>query len=392
MVQILPRPESKAEAFAKMISGALSGGARGAETLQNAFRERGERKALSEEYGDIFGKIHNPDTRKQLLSGEIEKRNQAAKLSGEYEADEESYNKIKDVFGQKFADVWKASPTGARTALTHAALEARARGIDLDQILSMAEMPNQETASAAQPMQLEPEQQAMQELQEIITNQDEGLIPEEKFKRSEKRFETGFKEYKEASTKLQGLTRDKERLDILESLNQSDKLPKNLGRLNVDKEGNLRLPFLGTSEAQRYVKTLNEFSAGAKDTFGSRVTNFDLAQYLKRYPTLLNTKEGRRQLNDQMKLVNRINSVYYKNLKKVYDEAGGARAIDADRAEALAEKMSENKVNELAQKFQEIGQFSSKPNPAEFKDRKIVDEKTGEVFVSNGKEWVPAGQ
>lgn len=159
--------------------------------------------------------------------------------------------------------------------------------------------------------------------------------------------------------------------------------------MNVDKEGNLKLPFLASADAQRYVKTLNEFSSGAKGTFGARVTNFDLAQYMKRFPTLLNTKEGRRQLLEQMKLVNQLNSVYYKNLKKVYDEAGGVRNIDSDRAEYLAEKLSEPITEQLTQKFKQIGQFSSKPSPAEFKGKRIRDKETGEIFISNGENWIP---
>jgi hypothetical protein len=234
-----------------------------------------------------------------------------------------------------------------------------------------------------------PESQILKDLQQHISSQDENLLPEEKIARGKERYSSGLKEYQEATTKLHGMARDKERLDILENLNKSEKLPKNIARLNVDKEGNLKLPFLGSPEAQRYVKTLNEFSAGAKDTFGSRVTNFDLAQYLKRYPTLLNTAEGRRQLIDQMKIVNQINSVYYKNLKKIYDKAGGSRNIDSDAASRFAEQLSEPQVKKLSEKFNQIGQFSSKPAASEFKGKKIRDKETGEVFVSDGKDWVP---
>lgn len=396
MIQIIDeqRPQSGLEKFMQMISSGLRGGAEGGQSIKQALGEKSEREALSDRFGDIFGKV-GPNTRSQLLTGEIQKENQAAKLRGEYEADEESYGKIKNAFGKKFADVWLASPTGARTALTQAALEARARGIDLDKILSMPEVKDsiglQSHAQAGQDQFKEPqEQEVFNELQQIKGGQDEGLLPEEAIARGKERYATGLKEYQEAGSKLQGMTRDKERFEILETLNKSDKLPKGLGRINVDlKEGNLILPSIASPEAERYVKTLNEFSSGAKDTFGSRVTNFDLAQYLKRFPTLLNTKEGRRQLLDQMKLVNQINSVYYKNLKKVYDDAGGVRKIDSDVAQRLAEKLTEPTVSKLSAKFREIGQFESRPNPAEFKGRKIRDKETGEVFVSDGNEWIP---
>ena len=228
-----------------------------------------------------------------------------------------------------------------------------------------------------------------QELNNIISKQDEGLTPSEKVSRQSERFKTGHPIREEASSKLRGFARDKERFGILESLNNSGKLPNDFGILNVDKEGNLRLPFAGSPEAQRFVKTLNEFSASAKDTYGSRVTNFDLQQYLKRFPTLLNSPEGRKQILQQMRIVNEINSVYYKNLQDVFSKAGGARRIDADVAQDLAEKRSEKTISELTRKFDEIGQFSSLPAASEFKGRKIKDKGTGEVLISDGENWNP---
>ena len=228
------------------------------------------------------------------------------------------------------------------------------------------------------------------ELQEIIDSQDEGLTPGERIKRESERFKVGQPLRQEAATKLRGFQRDAERLQILDSLNNSGKLPKNFGLLNVDKEGNLRLPFAASPEAQRFVKTLNEFSSGAKDTFGSRVTNFDLTQFLKRFPTLLNSSEGRQQIAQQMKIVNEINSVYYKNLQDVYSKAGGARKIDSDIAEELAERKSAKTIDELVKRFDEIGSFPTPPAASEFKGRKLEDEKTGEILVSDGENWIPA--
>jgi hypothetical protein len=342
------------------------------------------------------GMEHGADFGKMFLKNSLDRKTQAEKLKGEHKADSENYNKIKDAFGEKFADVWLATGQGERTLLTKAALEARSRGIDLDKMLGFSERQGggsneneMEQIQNLQAQQQNPEESVYQELKNTLSTQNEGLIPSEKVARGKERYSTGLKEYQEAGTKLRNMKMDKERLAILENLNKSQKLPKNLERLNVDKEGNLKLPYLAAPESQRYVKTLNEFSAGAKDTFGSRVTNFDLAQYMKRYPTLLNTSEGRKQLLDQMKIVNEINSVYYKNLKNIYDRAGGVRNIDSDVADRMAEQLSESKVNKLSEKFNQIGQFSSKPAASEFKGKRIKDKETGEVFVSDGENWIP---
>ncbi len=387
MVQFIQRAQSNADRFAKAFSGAAQ---TAAELIPQELMQRKERKDLGGLVGEDLSNIRNPDFQKMILQEGLKKKG----LKEEYAADSENYNKIKEAFGPKFADIWISTGQGERTALTKAAIEARSRGIDLDQILGGTSEGSSKGIQDTKRKytQENPEEKAFQELEDIQASQDQGLLPSEKVSRGKERYATGLKEYQEASTKLRGMTRDKERLGILENLNKSDKLPKNLGRLNVDKEGNLKLPYLGSTQAQNYVKVLNEFSSGAKDTFGSRVTNFDLAQYLKRYPTLLNTKDGRRQLLEQMKIVNQINSIYYKNLKNVYDRAGGARSIDADVAERLAEQISETKINSLSEKFNQIGEFTSKPSAVEFKGKRIQDENTGEIFVSDGENWVPEGQ
>jgi hypothetical protein len=289
------------------------------------------------------------------------------------------------------AQLYSRLTKGGQTAFVKDVLESEKRKKDLSPFNPLKRQKDllgseQKTETEEQ---LSPEEMVDREIEQENYIQDLGLTPAERVKREKERFDTGYKKYEESGAKLRGMTRDKERLDILEKLNSSDKLPQNMGRLNVDKEGNLRFPFASTPEAERFIKTLNEFSAGAKDTYGSRVTNFDLQQYMRRYPTLVNSKEGRRQILQQMKIVNQINSTYYKNLKDAYDKAGGVRKIDADRADMLAEKKSEPKIQELVKKFDQIGQFPTLPNAAEFKGSKIRNKETGEIMVSDGKNWIP---
>lgn len=282
-------------------------------------------------------------------------------------------------YPKDLAKLAATATTGGNTEILKNLLELRQRGF--------SPIGAQQSQQSQSPMP-----QVSDEIAQAVKSakdSDIGLTPKERISRQSERYKTGLPVSQEASTKLRSMTRDKERIDILERLNESAKLPKGLGRLNVDSEGNLRLPFLASPESQRFIKTLNEFSAGAKDTFGSRVTNFDLQQYLQRFPTLLNSKEGRAQIVQQMKIVNDINSLYYKNLKKVFDEAGGARYIDADKAESIAEKRTEPEISKLVKKFDEIGQFSSLPNAALYKGKKVFDDETGETLESDGENWVP---
>jgi|SRR5271170_667122 len=432
MVTIFPA-EKRKPSFSEKLSGAVGTGLNYLSERENQKKIGQQLKQLTDE--DISAL--QPDIQKEVLKysskGKQESAETARKLQREQVEDEIANEAIFKLTGQDLsglprdmqkafvqqfartpdfqnvrqalkksgaseedADLYTYLTIGGQTALVKDLLEKQKRAGNIGQKLpgSTEEqefVPSEEEMTSSEEKPISERKTIYNELDDFIKKQDIGLIPSEKIARGKERFDTGLKQYQEASTKLRGLSTDKSRLEILEDLNKTDKLPKGLGRIAVDNEGNLRwqTAALASPEAQRYVKILNEFSSSAKDTFGSRVTNFDLSQYLKRFPTLLNSKEGRRQLLQQMKIVNDINSVYYKNLKDVYDKSGGVRNIDADVSERYAERLSEREINKLTQKFKEIGEFESKPSALEFKGRKIRDKKTGEVLISDGENWIP---
>lgn len=237
-----------------------------------------------------------------------------------------------------------------------------------------------------------PEKLLQREMAQFVQEQDRGLTPAEKIKRGTERFSKGLPVYQEAGKKLRSLSNTKRNLEMLKGFNKGDSLPKGLGRLNVDAEGNLRLPFMASNEAQRFVKTINEFASGAKDTYGSRVTNFDLAQYLKQFPNLLNSKEGINQLIEQIDVVNDINAVYYKNLKNVFDNVKGVRNIDPDVAESFAEKISEPQIAKMVKRFDQIGTVEKLPAAHKNKGEQFQDEETGDIYVSDGTSWIKKGK
>lgn len=387
MVQVLEGVSPLASLVGGFGKGAISGVNQGLQNLSQKRKEKQENETLRNLIGkDVSG-----------LSPEI-KRDLVREFVGMQAAKEQQQSIISSLVEQgvpeKDAELYAKFTTGGQTQFAKDILESRKRG---GQFSGKALKPFKKLEGdkevqeehIEQPRELSPEEEVHQELEEIVQKSDSGLTPSERVKRGSERYKENYPVYKEASEKLRSLSQDKERLGILKNLNESKKLPKNLARINVDKEGNLRLPFAASPEAQRYVKTLNEFSSGAKDTFGSRVTNFDLAQYLKRFPTLLNSEEGRKQLIQQMKIVNDINSIYYKNLKNVYETAGGVRKIDADQAGMLAERLSEPKVKEMVEKFGRIGSFETKPSASEFKGATIRDKETGELMRSDGNDWIP---
>lgn len=382
MVQVIEEDAGAAGALGRGLGGFL---ANAPVAISKILQERGSDKKFKELTGmDVSG--YSPDVKKRMMDMAIsqQQNNQIVNALVSRGVDPEE------------AKLYAMLTTGGQTQFVKDMFESKKRGTlgtrKTDRANRMADVAGQEQEPeiAMEEKELTPEQQLDREIEGVLADQDEGLTPSERVKRESERFKTGYPALQEASSKLESTSRNKERLGILEDLEKSGKLIKGLGRFNLNAEGNLRLPFLASAETQRFVKTLNEFSQNAKDTYGARVTNFDLAQYLRRFPTLMNSEEGRKQIIQQMKVINDINAVYYKNLKDVYRRAGGARRIDADQAMELAEKASSPVVQEMAKKLETIGKITSLPNAVEHKGRKILNEKSGQVLISNGEDWVPA--
>ena len=166
---------------------------------------------------------------------------------------------------------------------------------------------------------------------------------------------------------------------MLNDLNESKKLPEGLGRLNVSyKEGNLVVPALANAETQKYIKTVNQFLNKAKDTFGARVTNFELDRFLQQLPTLANTEEGRREILKQMKYFNSIQNTYQSELQKYIDEKGGIRNVDWDAAKRRAEERARPQIEEAKKQFK-----NSEKIAQDLYEKKLTDvkAKTPKGFV-----------
>jgi hypothetical protein len=144
-------------------------------------------------------------------------------------------------------------------------------------------------------------------------------------------------------------------------------------------------------EAQESVKLISDELSGAKDTFGARVTNFDLQSYMKRLPTLLNSAEGRRRVLRDLRLMNQINQMHHQGVLDIVDRYGGPGKISLSKAEMIYKKEFAPKIKDLREEFinPEKKNFSDLPDPSIYNGRQAIDEETGQKFKSNGKEWIP---
>jgi hypothetical protein len=159
-------------------------------------------------------------------------------------------------------------------------------------------------------------------------------------------------EYKAVSEGLKKTDNEIMRYDQLERLNESGKLPKGLGRLNINwTTGDIRVPALANPETQLFVKTINDFTVAAKDTYGARVTNFELGAFMKRLPTLANTEEGRRLIIAQMKSMKGLDRLYDESVKKAYDHYG-MQKVDRQTVERVAADLRKEDEERLKKDFE----------------------------------------
>ena len=185
-----------------------------------------------------------------------------------------------------------------------------------------------------------------------------------------------------------------DRLNELFSPELESQFPSSLNiGLFTDKEGNLSPKISGvlSPEAQEAVKLVADNLTGAKDTFGARVTNFDLQAYMKRLPTLLNSAEGRRRVLRDLRIMNTINKEHAEGVLNTVEKYGGPSQISLSKAERIFKKDYAPRMKELREEFvnPDKKSFSSLPDASLYSGRKFVDESTGQVLISDGKQWVP---
>src|SRR6185369_4597118 len=262
--------------------------------------------------------------------------------------EDERYQAIAKYFGKEAAEMYKAAPEGGKTAFLESLLEGKQRGLSLQEQLGIGsgdnEVPSIDESNSlsgaigSSSVGANPREKIPKEMPEKApikaVDYDKGLTPKERIKRQEERYKINLPIFQKSQERLRGWEAENDSLNIMEELSPQIEFYE---RLNINPiSGELLIPGLASDAAQRFVKTVNDFTTKAKDSYGARVTNFDLQQFMKRLPTLANSESGREQIIQQMKLVNEINRAYEKNLQEIIDEHGGIRNIDMDKAEDLA--------------------------------------------------------
>lgn len=359
MVQVLEdfSPQSQRFGAFSRLAQSLGGGA---EALKGHLDERSTRKALSERFGEAFNNIKNPAIQQLMLQSSLRKEEAADKARQE-ELSLPDYETVKNKFGETFADLYKAAPVGGKTELLKAGLAALLRGENIEDMFSGTQGSQVGEQPRPNIFDILPEEQpTMKPGKDKLnlpdyTKRPPGYTPKEWNTVKEGWRDKNVESLTTARDRLKANKRDVLGTKKLVKLNDSGKLPEGLERFVINPStgapyGIAQLAQIQNPEAEEWVKEIARFGNRAKDAYGSRVTNFDLMQYMKQFPSLLNSKEGRSRILRMMDINYELDALYDKAVQRILDSTPSGN-IPPEEVDRLAREMIKDKEDALFDEY-----------------------------------------
>jgi hypothetical protein len=146
-----------------------------------------------------------------------------------------------------------------------------------------------------------------------------------------------------------------------------------------------------SEDAQEALKLLSDEVQGVKDTFGSQISGFEVRQFMKRLPSLLNSSEGKRRVLRDLQMINKLNRDHDEGILNIVDRYGGPGKISVSKAQRIWRKENAPALARFKKEFAHPESVESDVpfDPAIYQGRTMVDD-SGKEWTSNGKEWIPA--
>lgn len=299
----------------------------------------------------------------------------------------EEFAMVEKHLGKEAAELFKVSTPGGRTEIVKKALESMQRGNEFLKKTAEAETSAVDQAKHDEQGKLIPQ-----------VGPPKGLTPKERVDWSKDTRKENLPIFQEAQKKVKSWNQERPRINILRKI--SPKLPTGMSKLIFNPMTGepweiARLVGAVPSEVVRWVKTINDFSKSAKDSYGARVTNFDLQQFFKRYPSAMDTPEAREQILRQMELVGELDQLYEDALQKIYKKYGVGN-ITPEHAAELAEESIGERQRQIEEEVSKIGEelessleenFDEMPSASAHTGETLVDDE-GNRWISDGKEWI----
>lgn len=153
---------------------------------------------------------------------------------------------------------------------------------------------------------------------------------------------------KEAREEYKGAREDLMRLSRMKELIETGNITNPVLYVGLQKSG-LDIPVLLNPDTQEFQKLVVDFTRNARQTFGARVTNFELDTFLKSIPSLLQSEEGKKRVIRNLELLNRGKVARFDTLREILRENDGVPPLDL--AEEVENRV-EGKLDQLAAEFE----------------------------------------
>lgn len=382
------RHETPSERFGKAFSNLGREGAKQfSDYVSNKESERAELEAAERMGLDLRGLRR--ETRNQAFEQHFKNQSKKSDDIAQRFQDEQSYGKIAETFGNKFADLWMSAPVGGKTELLKHGIDAKLRGADLDQMLEGVQSPKMDADQTFLQEQKIPQMKNGQVSKEMkwpdFTTRPSGYSPKDWVNERKQWRSENAPVFQENKTNLKNSVRDSTAIKKLEKLNSSGKLPEGLESIMINPStgeiyGLAQLVGAVSPETQEWVKEIARFQNRAKDAFGSRVTNFDLMSYMKQFPGLLNTPEGRSRIITMMAINNKLDQSYQKALSSIYNKYG-LNGIPQEQADSLAQRMIEDETDRLTNEYLSLDEQNMQQESKQLSGRMV------DVIGPDGQEY-----
>lgn len=144
-------------------------------------------------------------------------------------------------------------------------------------------------------------------------------------------------------------------------------------------------------DAEQYIKDSTKLFSGARNIFGSRITNYDFQNFLKSIPDIINTDIGKKRIIYGLQKLNDIANTKYEVAQQIKDENDGYLPKNFD---TLLEKRSKKTIDQLSKEFLQGEQFTPGKIFKTVSDIKNAPEgtmtrnkKTGQTLIMKDGKW-----
>lgn len=140
-----------------------------------------------------------------------------------------------------------------------------------------------------------------------------------------------------------------------------------------------------TPEEERFVKLIADQTKNIKDDYGARITNLDMQVFLRRFPDLMMTSQGRKEILGTLRDYNKAKRLYNQALKVEIKNAQGRvnpYTLD-DRVEAKIQPQLEKMRKDMAKR----GLANEQPEEVEEEVIRVRNPKTGQTLILKEGKW-----